>query len=367
MPRRTKYQIEDPSLGRTRILPGMYDSEVGTMAGEITRLMVEVAVSQGLQGLKQQFDRRVLRNAVEHGGHFSNGRFQRAVFQTLQDMLRTEDHPYFSLCNRLAADVDECYFLNYGINLTFESWTRGAAVIRGLEAKENRNIPWCMTLYTAHNGQQMPIETASGIIEQGMPLGIMAWALMEEDGRSDVLRTLCDQFPNCAFTAFLPDEKITDALLCDLRGVDNLALVAMSKGGIFASYELMRKHRRLFGLCREVDAACAERMLKQQDLRLQSAPKAPILFFKYAEDCPEEVRNRLTAYIKEKKVRPDHPVFPIDLSRDISRVDEIISDDACRLSLAADGTYLVGESKTPADMSFPETSLHEAVTALLLK
>lgn len=200
------------------------------MAGEITRLMVEVAVSQGLQGLKQQFDRRVLRNAVEHGGHFSNGRFQRAVFQTLQDMLRTEDHPYFSLCNRLAADVDECYFLNYGINLTFESWTRGAAVIRGLEAKENRNIPWCMTLYTARGGQQMPIDTAKGIIEQGMPLGIMAWALMEEDGRSDVLRTLCDQFPNCAFTAFLPDEKITDTLLCDLGGADNLALVAMSKG-----------------------------------------------------------------------------------------------------------------------------------------
>ncbi len=65
------------------------------MAGEITRLMVEVAVSQGLQGLKQQFDRRVLRNAVEHGGHFSNGRFQRAVFQTLQDMLRTEDPLFF--------------------------------------------------------------------------------------------------------------------------------------------------------------------------------------------------------------------------------------------------------------------------------
>ncbi len=263
--------------------------------------------------------------------------------------------------------MDDCYFLNYGINLTFESWTRGAAVIRGLEAKENRNIPWCMTLYTARAGQQMPIDTAKGIIEQGMPLGIMSWALMEEDGRSDVLRTLCDQFPNCAFTAFLPDEKVTDAFLCDLQGVDNLALVATSKGGTFASYDLLRKHRRLFGLCREVDAPCAERMLKQQDLRLQSAPEAPILFFQYAEDCPEEVRSRLTAYIKEQKVRPDHPVFPIDLSRDISRVDEIISDDACRLSLAADGTYLVGESKTPAALAFPETSLHEAVTALLLK
>ncbi|MDO4838052.1 MAG: hypothetical protein Q4B32_06625 [Clostridia bacterium] len=337
------------------------------MAGEITRLMVEVAVSQGLQGLKQQFDRRVLRNAVEHGGHFSNGRFQRAVFQTLQDMLRTEDHPYFSLCNRLAADVDDCYFLNYGINLTFESWTRGAAVIRGLEAKENRNIPWCMTLYTAWKGQQMPIDTAKGIIEQGMPLGIMAWALMEEDGRSDVLRGLCDQFPNCAFTAFLPDEKMTDALLCDLEGVDNLALVAMSKSGTFASYEVLRKHRRLFGLCRDVDAACTERMLKQQDLRLQSAPEAPILFFRYTEDCPEEVRSRFTAYVKAQKANPDYPVFPIDLSRDISRVDEIISDDACRLSLAADGTYLVGESKTPAALSFPEASLHDAVTALLLK
>ncbi len=337
------------------------------MAGEITRLMVEVAVSQGLQGLKQQFDRRVLRNAVEHGGHFSNGRFQRAVFQTLQDMLRMEDHPYFSLCNRLAADVDDCYIMSYGINLAFESWTRGAAVIRGLEAKENRNIPWCMTLYTAHEGKQLPVETAKALIEQGMPLGIYAWALVEDEGRSDVMRTLCDQFPNCAFTAFLPDEKITEELLRDLQGVDNLALVAMSRGSSFASYELMRKHRRLFGLCREVDAACAERLLKQKDLRLQSAPEAPILFFKYREECPEELRTRLTAYIREQKMRPDYPVFPIDLSRDISRVDEIISDDACRLSLASDGTYLVGESKTPAALTFPETSLHDAVKALLLK
>ena len=337
------------------------------MAKEITRLMVEVAISQGLKGMRQQFDRRVLRNAVEHGGRFSNGRYQKAAFQAMQEMLRTEDHPYFALCHQVVTEVDERYLMNYVVNLAYESWTQGAATIRRLEKEENCNIPWCITLFTSKAGQRMTADTAAALIAQGMEIGVMAYAVYEEDARADLIHDLCDRFPKCSFTVFLPDEKITDALLDNLSLPDNLAMVAMQPAGHFASYEKLRKHHCLFGLCRDVDAASAERMMHQSDLRLQSIPNAPIVFYRLTENCPKDVAEQFSAFVWQQKAHPSYPVFPIDLSCDLSRVDEIISDDVCRLSLAPDGTYLLGEAKTPAAMKFPGTSLHDAVRQLLKK
>lgn len=337
------------------------------MSAEITRLMVEVAVGQGLRELRTQFNRRILRNAVEHGGRFSHGGFQRMLFQTMQEMLRSDDHPYYALCSRVAQEVDERYLLGYGVNMGFESWTNGAKVIRRLEAEECCNIPWCLTLCLSQGTRTMAFDTACALIDQGMALGVMSYLIEEEAARPDVLRALCDRYSACALTAFLPDEEINDALLAALAGTDNLALVAVRRTGAFASAEVMRAYHRLYGLCREYDEPTAEAVMAGGDLYPLGAPDAPVPVFRPSPGCSEAVCQRFNEYLLEKKKHPTQPVFPIELSHDLARVDQVISTDDCALALAVDGTYLVGDRQQPTGLTFPETALHEAVRALLKK
>ena len=64
------------------------------MQGDISRIMVEIAVRQALKNRSKQSFRRSLRTLVEYGEHFSSGPFQSRFFILVQQMLRDENHPY---------------------------------------------------------------------------------------------------------------------------------------------------------------------------------------------------------------------------------------------------------------------------------
>lgn len=337
------------------------------MNGEVTRLMVEVAVSKGLKDMRKQFNRRTLRNAVEHGGRFSHGRFQRTLFETLEEMLRTDDHPYYALCRQVVQEVDERYLLGYGVNLCYESWTQGAATIRRLEAEQGCNIPWCLTVCLSSGDKRMPLEDCCALIDQGMALGVMSYLLEEDAARAEVLCALSERYPQCALAVFLPDERIDDALLDALDAADNLALAAVRREGDFTSGARLRAHHRNYFLCREYGPAEAEALMATGDLRPAGDPDAPIVMFRPRPDCPDAVCDRLNQYLLEKKHDPTQPLFPVELSQDLAWVDRIISTDDCALALAVDGAYLLGNRQRPTVLRFPQTPLADAIQQLLRK
>ena len=57
------------------------------MQGDISRIMVEIAVRQALKNRSKQSFRRSLRTLVEYGEHFSSGPFQSRFFILVQQML----------------------------------------------------------------------------------------------------------------------------------------------------------------------------------------------------------------------------------------------------------------------------------------
>lgn len=337
------------------------------MKDEVTRLMAEVAVSKGLKDMREQFNRRTLRNAVEHGGRFSHGRFQRTVFETLEEMLRSDDHPYYALCRQIVRDVDDRFVLGHGINMVYESWTRGAAKLRGLEADMGCNIPWCLTVRLSRGDERLPLETCCALIDQGMRLGVMSYFLEEEAARAEVICQLSERYPQCALTVTLPDDRITDALLDAIARTDNVALVAQRRTGAFTSGARLRAHRRGYALCREYGLAEAEALLQGADLRPEGDPDAPLVMYRPLPDCPDELCARLNDYLLEKKRFPTQPVFPVELSQDLARVDRIISTDDCALTIGPDGAYLVGNRQQPTALAFPQTPLADALGQLLKK
>jgi hypothetical protein len=338
------------------------------MRSEVTRLMVEVAVSQGIRDLRSQAHRRALRNLVEHGGRYSRGPFQRKLFSMVQDMLRSDEHPYYELCSRAAQSIDERYLLTFGVNMGFESWTRGARMIRRLEEQNRCDIPWAITVELSDaDGRALPMESLLRLIDQGMTMGVMSYFLFDPLMRLDVMRTICDLYPKCALLAFYPDEKLDDSALDQLEGTDNLMLVAVRGEGDFVSPSALRRHKRIYGLCRRYDDASARALMRSGDLRCPGDPDCVMPFFLPEPSCSAQVRAQFNQALMTCKDHPTQPLFPVDLSADLQWIDRIISTDDCALSLRADGAFRIGNPPVPADASFPQQSLSDVIMACLQK
>lgn len=187
------------------------------MQGDISRIMVEIAVRQALKNRSKQSFRRSLRTLVEYGEHFSSGPFQSRFFILVQQMLRDENHPYYLLAERAWAQVDKRYLEHFCLNVGYESWTRGAAVIRALEAELNCNIPWCLTIErTRPEGSALEEQHLYALMDQGMHMGIYTYFLVDCQLNAALLRRLAASHSSCALVWHHPGFQVNGRRLIPL-------------------------------------------------------------------------------------------------------------------------------------------------------
>ena len=112
---------------------------------EIRRAIIRSAIERGIQEIRSDPQRGV-RKLVDLGTHFSRGRFQKRIFREMQDELVNPNTAYYALVTNLVNRVRAEHIERLGIDIGFNSWTHGAAMIRENEQKKGYNIPWCLVL-----------------------------------------------------------------------------------------------------------------------------------------------------------------------------------------------------------------------------
>ena len=115
------------------------------MSKDINRILIETAVKRALRDMDEAPE-RAARNLVDLGMNFSGGRFQKRFLGTAREMLRNEDSAYYQVIRDIITHVDREILLDFGINLGYNSCTKGAEAIRSLEAQKGFNIPWSLSL-----------------------------------------------------------------------------------------------------------------------------------------------------------------------------------------------------------------------------
>lgn len=301
---------------------------------DMNRMLVEAAIRRALRGMEADPERS-LRNLIDLGLTFSNGRFQRQLLGTARDMLRDQSSAYYGLVRDALQNVDHGRLTTLGLNLGYNACTRGAAAIRGLEAERGYNIPWLLSLGV--DCAALDLGFYGALMDRGMALGIYTYALFPQ-GDPTALLPLIQGHPDCACLLFLPPDQVTEDLLTALGRAKNVLPAVSMEGDFSSACARLRAAKFPFALWRRYGAADRSYLLEGRWLR-EVLPAHPLFALLLPEgDCPQEVRNAVYGHLCALRESQDWPVIPLELLRDGLAIDEVISDDGCLLGFAADGT-----------------------------
>lgn len=297
---------------------------------DLTRLLIEGAVGRTLNQV-QKDPRRSLRNLVDLGLTFSKGRFQKTFLELAQHMLENEDSAYYSLLDLAVERMDHETMKTFGVNVGYESLTRGARTIRRIEEAEGYNIPWALGMELGD------LDAARDLIRQGMELGIYAYGI--EAGQADMaaLRELMDEAPLCAFMLITTGEKLLRQGLEQLEGCRNVYISVHADDTGLEAAEALGAGGFLYGVhVLYEDESCIapeklERYLDYKPLAVGLVPR----------DEKALLRNKgLHEQVKALRFRQKYPYFLLDLVGDSLYVDQVISEDSCMLYISRDGRTL---------------------------
>lgn len=317
------------------------------MKNNTSRIIIETMVRKAIRDIKES-PKRSMRNLVDMALNFSDGRFQQHFFSVTQAMLKNENSPYYELAQNVVNHVDTDRLVRFGVNLGYNSCTRGAKVIRKIEEKQGFQIPWMLTLHLDTENWQTRTERYQSIIGQGEELGIYTWQLFA-DHYPECALSLVAEHPDSAFIVYCHHNEVTEQFLDEACELDNLMLAVRYEESAEEFCQILRERGMLYSVYYAYSAEDTVPILSDdlfygiEELGPTFAALVP------AVNCPTETRTAVTAHIRKLREEQRFPMLPWEAISDCLMVDGIISGDACVMAFDESG-YLhrcdSGDEKT---------------------
>lgn len=315
---------------------------------DITRKLIESAVTKAIHDIERDPDRST-RNMVDLAMTFSRGRFQRHFMETIQTMLARQDSPYYLVAKRAAANVNHETLKTFGINIGYNSFTRGAKTIRGLEASRGINIPWIITLeYDGVTGHTT-VADIDDTIRAGKAMGIFSYAVFCKWEDTEKIEALLRQHDDCAFIVYLIDGDGDEQKAIDRLSLRPNTMVAVStEDRQYASLMKRMKEERM--LC------CAYKVYRDADVEailsgawVEGVLSTECLFAMLIADegCSTETKKRVAQYVRDVRVEQRYPVLLLELYTDIIAIDSVVSDQGVCMAVRADGSVYANNPDAP--------------------
>ena len=304
------------------------------MKKDINWMLIESVVRRTVQKLHDSPEREI-RNLIDLGLSFADGRFQRKFLKASQKMLRNEKSAYYPLIKDVVSHVDEERLVTFGMNLGYNGCTRGAKTIRQIEHEESFNIPWALSF--SLNIAQIENGCYSSVIRQGTELGIYVY-LMEASDPVEQSLALTAEHPDCAFVLFVRPQQITDAFVQQLEKQNNLMLSVEWGEGALESCRLLREHRLLYSVHHQYSPEQVPALLDGSWLE-QVLPAHPAFALLLAQHgCPNVQQQEVYQYVLSVRDGQKYPLILMDIKNDLLMIDNIISSDVCLAGFDRDGT-----------------------------
>src|SRR5699024_10611123 len=117
---------------------------------------------------------------------FSSGRFQTRLLATAQRMLGNSKSAYYDLVRHVATHVDHEIITGFGVNLGYNSCTKGARLIRETEVQRGFNIPWALHLFINEEKLHAEPEFYPALLQESKSLGIYTYLLFAQGDPEDL-------------------------------------------------------------------------------------------------------------------------------------------------------------------------------------
>lgn len=306
------------------------------MEQDTSRILIETMVRKTLREI-EHFPERSIRNLVDMALHFSKGRFQQNFFSMAQTMLKNERSAYYKLIQDIVTHVEQDHLVTFGMNLGYNSCTAGAKTIRQIEAVQGFNVPWSIALEIEPAVFRTQLGRYHALIAQGEQLGIYTWMLFAQDIPRELL-FLIESHSDSSFILFCDPLDLSTPVLEYAAELHNLMLAVRYDTGVAEACTLLRATRLLYAVYYPYSAA-DEPLLTSGELFRTVEPMHPAFTALLpAMDCPITTCHTVYQAVKRAREQQIYQTIPFELFLDCSRIDGIVSDDACAVGFDRAGT-----------------------------
>lgn len=313
------------------------------MNHDLSRTLIETIVRKTIADI-QESPKRSTRNLVDLALNFADGRFQSQFFASAQAMLQNEDSAYYSLIPDIAASTDPDRLVTFGLNIGYNSCTLGARTIRELEEREQYNIPWSITLAVSGTEYTRKKEAYRELLRQGQALGIYTWMLHILDNPGPFLELTAEN-PECGFVLYCSPEEITDSLLDEAEGQQNLLFAVLHCEGVEGACQKLRSRRFLYSVWHTYSESDVDSVLSGSFFRDPEKLHSAFTGFLAEPGCPEEVRQTVYQYLVKTRNNQQYPTVPWDIENDSRFIDSIISEDSCSAGFDPEGYLCTSQGR----------------------
>lgn len=325
------------------------------MEYDLGRALVESTVSRALKDMETD-SHRTARRMVDLGVTLSRGNFERFFFTLCWQILADEQSPYYLALEHALRTVDREHLVTFGVNVGYESCSRGAKEIRQTEAKYHYNVPWAIEM--AVGEEALSRIYVQRVISEAMELGVHMF-LLEDFGLSQPdLSQLLSTNPTCAFILFTTGTDTLAWNMDELKEHRNL-LVSVDAEAPLALELCQRLCDARMPYCIYLNYTQGED-LSQRVVAAEVLDSVAVILRSYG--APEEVRQGVYQRVLSARSSNESPVLLLDFPSDLITIDNIISSDPFYLTIDKDGSVWVEGRKTQCriqDMPLPDILAQE--------
>lgn len=303
------------------------------MKNKLNRALIETTIRSTIKKINDDPERSV-RNLVDMALSFSEGRFQQDFFKSAQKILENEYSSYYKLIPDLVANVDCERIVSFGMNVGYNSCTVGAKKIREIEAIENVNIPWLISLELSGNDYLQNEAIYNSLIDQGKELGIYTWMIYCHD-HPDYILKLVELFPDCAFVIFCAPDEITPPLLDEANAIYNLMFAVKHSDTAENACTLLRSRNFLYAVFSQRQKL-KEEMINEILYDAENLHAAFTIFL--SQPASFEEPAPVYQHILRTRAEQKYRTVPFDIIHDNYWIDSIISEQACSVFFTKNGS-----------------------------
>lgn len=299
------------------------------MKKNITRAIIDATIDRGLREIYED-PRRSIRKMADLGRKFNNARFTKNLYDVFQDLLRNDDSPYYTAIEHLLQYTSRKNLKDFGINIGYNSFTKGGKLIRSLDEEKGIRPPWDLIIRldpTSKTGTT-PSDLIPFIAE-ARKLGVYSFAIRLEKNLSyfeDLLK-LFMTYADCAFFFILPDCEIDSEQLSLISSCSNLIYFLPAFGeSCGANSQLLRKKQAWVGLYGCYDESDPDIIISNDSVWDYIPQECSFLLLIANDGVSQEAIEKISQRIKKMRMTPTVPMFIFDMYGDSMQIQKLISN-----------------------------------------
>ncbi len=311
------------------------------MKKDMTKVLVESTVRRTLKNI-QESPERATRNLIDLGLEFSDGRFQTRLFRQAQRMLQNQKSAYYDLVKNIVTTVDHDIITTFGVNLGYNSCTKGARRIREIEAEKGFNVPWALNLLINEEKMETEPEFYPSVLHQGQALGIHTYLLFVT-GCAEKVIPMIKKKSDCAFILFLQGHQISSSFLKSMETVKNVMISIYADKDTPDACQKLRQARLLYAVHYRYMEQDKENIINGEWLKAVLPMYPAFAFLRVDFSCTLQTQNEIYQYVMDVRDNQQYPLILMDIKQDTLIIDKVISDGECLVGFDADGSLRTHE------------------------